>query len=158
VTIGMGLMMFAVAFGLGSVVLDRPAVLTAMKWAGAAMLLWLAWKITTATSGRRGAASAPDLIGFRRAAALQRVNPKSWLVCVSAAGTYLEPGSQGGDSALGQSASIGLLFILAAVPSCFVWLAFGATIQRSLRTNRSLRAFNVAMGATLAASTALIVV
>jgi threonine/homoserine/homoserine lactone efflux protein len=79
------------------------------------------------------------------------------MVCASAAATYLEPGSGGGAGALGQSASFGLLFVLAAVPSCFVWLAFGATIQRVLRTNRSLRAFNIAMGATLAASTAFIV-
>ncbi len=149
-------MMFAVAFGLGSVVLDRPAFLTAMKWAGAALLLWLAWKI--ATSGRSGAKTSSDLIGFRRAAALQWVNPKSWLVCASAAGTYLETGSQGGGDALGQSALLGALFILAAVPGCFVWLAFGATIQRFLRSDRSLRAFNVAMGATLIASIAFIVV
>ena len=156
VTLGMGLMMVAVAFGLGSVILDRPALLSGMKWGGAALLLWLAWKI--ATSGRSGATSASELIGFRRAAALQWVNPKSWLVCASAAGTYLEASTQGGGSALGQSASFGALFVLAAVPSCFVWLAFGATIQRFLRTERSLRAFNIAMGATLAASIAFIVV
>src|SRR5215213_845190 len=65
VTLGMGLMMFAVAFGLGSVVLDRPSILTSMKWAGAALLVWLAWKI--ATSSRSDAKSAADLIGFRRA-------------------------------------------------------------------------------------------
>ncbi len=153
VTLGMGLMMFTVAFGLGSVVLDRPAILTALKWGGAALLLWLAWKI--ATSGRGGSKSASDPIGFRRAAALQWVNPKSWLVCASAAGTYLDAGS---GSALGQSASFGTLFVLAAVPSCFVWLAFGATVQRFLRTDRSLRTFNIAMGATLAASIAFIVV
>ena len=153
VTLGMGLMMFDVAFGLGSVVLDRPAVLTAVKWGGAALLLWLAWKI--ATAGRGGPTSPADSIGFRQAAALQWVNPKSWLVSASAAGTYLESGSGG---ALGQSASFSLLFVLAAIPSCFVWLAFGATIQRVLRTDRSLRAFNIAMGATLAGSIALFVV
>src|SRR5829696_5716437 len=94
---------------------------------------------------------------FRRAAALQWVNPKSWLVCASAAGTYLVAGPQGGGSALGQSASFGALFVLAAVPSCFVWLAFGATVQRFLRTDRSLRTFNIAMGTTLIASIAFIV-
>ena len=45
---GMGLMMFLVAFGLGSVVLDNPLVLTVVKWCGAAVLCWLAWKIATA--------------------------------------------------------------------------------------------------------------
>ena len=153
VTLGMGLMMFVVAFGLGSVVLDRPAVLTALTWGGAALLLWLAWKIATASRG--GPKSSADPIGFRQAAALQWVNPKSWLVCASAAGTYLDSDS---GSALGQSAAFSLLFVLAAIPSCFVWLAFGATIQRFLRTDRALRAFNIAMGATLAGSIALFIV
>jgi threonine/homoserine/homoserine lactone efflux protein len=47
--------------------------------------------------------------------------------------------------------------VLAAIPSCFVWLAFGATIQRFLRTDRALRAFNIAMGAMLAGSIAIFV-
>src|SRR3982075_4274194 len=49
VAAGMGLMMFVVAFGLGSVILDHPLILTAVKWCGAAVLLWLAWKIATAS-------------------------------------------------------------------------------------------------------------
>src|SRR6202048_1320761 len=47
VAAGMGLMMFVVAFGLGSVLLDNPIVLTVVKWCGAAVLCWLAWKIAT---------------------------------------------------------------------------------------------------------------
>src|SRR5207248_9073115 len=48
VAAGMGLMMFIVALGLGSVILDNPFVLTGVKWCGAAALCWLAWKIATA--------------------------------------------------------------------------------------------------------------
>jgi threonine/homoserine/homoserine lactone efflux protein len=33
-----------------------------------------------------------------------------------------------------------------------VWLAFGATAQRWLRTDRARRTFNIAMGALLAGS------
>ena len=50
VTTGMGLMMFLVPLGLGSLVLEHPLVLRALHWGGAAFLLWLSWKI--ATSGR----------------------------------------------------------------------------------------------------------
>jgi threonine/homoserine/homoserine lactone efflux protein len=87
-------------------------------------------------------------------ALFQWVNPKSWLVSLSAAGTFLS--AQGG-SALAQSAALGGLFALAALPSCFVWLAFGAAIQRLLTGERRRRAFNIAMGALLALSIALIV-
>jgi len=149
---GMGLMMFLVAFGLGSAVLATPAVLVALHWIGAAFLLWLAWKI--ATAGRSDAAAATRPVGFLGAAGFQWVNPKSWLVCASAAGTYLSPGH---GSALAQSAVLGALFVAAAVPCCFVWLAFGAAAQRVLATDRARRTFNIAMGVTLAASVALLV-
>src|ERR671922_2028082 len=48
VAIGMGLMMFLVAFGLGSLVLESPLILQGLKWCGIGFLLWLSWKIATA--------------------------------------------------------------------------------------------------------------
>jgi threonine/homoserine/homoserine lactone efflux protein len=152
VVIGMGVMMFVVAFGLGSVVLANPAVLRALNWFGAALLLWLAWKIATASRSDTGAGRKP--VGFIGAAAFQWVNPKSWLVCASAAGAYLNAGS---GSALAQAMAFGAVFILASLPCCFVWLAFGATAQRYLHTERARRTFNIGMGVVLAGSVVLIV-
>jgi len=152
VATGMGLMMFLVPLGLGSVVLGHPVLLKALNWSGAAFLLWLAWKIATSTGLESGPEGRP--VGYFKAAAFQWVNPKSWLVSASAAGTFL---SSGASSPAVQSVYLGGLFFLAALPSCFVWLAFGATIQRMLTSPRRLRAFNVAMGALLAASIVLIV-
>lgn len=146
VAIGMGFMMFVVAYGLGRLVLESPTVMHLLKWSGIAFLLWLAWKI--ATAGHGGETATTEIVGFWRAAAFQWVNPKSWLVCASAVGTYLHEGS-----ALAQSLSFGLLFICAALPSCALWLAFGASVQRFLRTERALRTFNVVMGTMLAGST-----
>lgn len=153
VTIGMGLMMFLVALGLGSALLDHPKALTVMNWAGAAMLFWLSWKI--ATAGRTDvSARGDDVVGFLPAAGFQWVNPKSWLVCTSAAGTYLV--SDGGESAMLQSAIFGGLFIAASGPACFVWLAFGSAMQRLLSTDRSHRIFNMSMGGLLALSVLMI--
>lgn len=151
VALGMGLMMSLVAFGLGAVVLDNPEVLQVLNWVGAAFLLWLAWKI--ATSGRGGAADDRKPVGFFGAAAFQWVNPKSWLVCASAAGTYLTADSSG---ALGQALSLGGLFVLAAAPCCLAWLAFGAAMQKLLRSDRAQRSFNIVMALLLAASVVMI--
>ena len=144
---GMGVMMSLVAFGLGAFVLDSPLVAGALRWCGALFLLWLAWKIASAGSSASPLGGRP--IGFFEAAAFQWVNPKSWLVSASAASTYLEPGS---GSALLQALSLGGLFVAAALPSGFVWLAAGVGVQRLLRAPGRLRIFNVAMGAVLAAS------
>jgi threonine/homoserine/homoserine lactone efflux protein len=152
VTLGMGAMMFLVPLGLGSLVLGHPLALAVLKWLGALFLFWLAWKI--ATSAGPGTVAERRPVGFVGAAVFQWVNPKSWLVSVSAASTYL--GAESG-SAVAQSALLGGLFVLAALPSCFVWLAFGASVQRLLHGRRALRVFNVALGTLLALSVALIV-
>ena len=148
---GMGLMMFAVALGLGAVVLGHPQIATGMKWAGAALLLWLAWKIATARAAD-AAADAPP-VGFFAAALLQWINPKAWLVATSAAGTYL----QAGTNPLVQALWMTALFLAAALPSGFVWLVFGTALRRWLSSPTRLRAFNIAMGALLAASVILFV-
>src|SRR3989449_8280706 len=99
VAIGMASMMFIVAFGLGSVILHNPIVLKGVKWCGAVVLCWLAWKIATAR--RAGAGTGGKPVGLIGAAAFQWVNPKSWLGCSSPAPPFLP---EGGGSALGQSA------------------------------------------------------
>jgi threonine/homoserine/homoserine lactone efflux protein len=151
VAVGMGLMMFIVPLGLGSLVLGFPTALRALNWGGAAVLLWLSWKI--ANAGRPQDAGRRGTVGFAGAAVFQWVNPKSWLVSASAAGTFLH-GHAGG--AVAQSAWLGGLFVAAALPSCFLWLVFGAGMQRYLQDDRRVRVFNVAMAVLLALSTAVI--
>lgn len=152
VMIGMGLMMFLVPFGLGSLVLQHPLLLWAFKGGGAAFLLWLSWKIAT-SSGRIDSQPDTNPVGFLGAAVFQWVNPKSWLIA-AAAGTFL---SAKAGSAVVQAASLGGLFVLAALPSCLLWLAFGAAVPRVLHSRRGLRIFNIIMGALLALSIVLIV-
>lgn len=144
---GMGAMLFAITLGLGNVLLAHPLALEVLKWGGAAMLCWMAWKIATAAHAE-GAANAPA--GFLGMAAFQWMNPKGWLVSVAAIATFLD--RRAGD-ALAQAAIFATLFMLAALPSCLPWLAFGAAFQRFLRSPRAWRIFTAAMAALLAAST-----
>jgi threonine/homoserine/homoserine lactone efflux protein len=144
---GMGAMLFAITLGLGNVLLAHPLALDVLKWGGAAMLCWMAWKIATAAHAE-GAANAPA--GFLGMAAFQWMNPKGWLISVAAIATFLD--RRGGD-ALAQAAIFASLFTLTALPSCLPWLAFGAAFQRFLRSPRAWRIFNAAMAALLAAST-----
>jgi threonine/homoserine/homoserine lactone efflux protein len=158
VTTGMGVMMFVVPLGLGSLVLRHPRILEALHWGGALFLLWLSWKIATAkiatSESRIDAAPQRDPVGYLGAAIFQWINPKSWLVTVSAAGTFLRADA---GTPIVQAALLGALFVLAALPSCFLWLAFGAAVQRVLGSRRRLRMFNIAMGILLALSIVLIV-
>ncbi len=151
VAAGMASLIFAVTIGIGSLVIGHPAALAGIKWVGAAFLLWLSWKIATSGKAEPGEDRKP--VGFSAAALFQWVNPKSWLVGASAAGTYLHAGAGG---ALVQSIVFAGLFVSAALPSGLVWLAFGAAMRRLLKSARSARIFNGAMGLGLAASVGLI--
>ena len=136
---GFGFMMFVVALGLGSLVIDTPWALATVRWAGAALLLLFAWRIATAGHGAVDGGARP--IGFFGAAAFQWVNPKAWFIVASAVGTFLQAGAAG---AVAQSLLFAALFILALVPCGILWLGFGAVLRRRLADGR-LRAFNIFM-------------
>jgi threonine/homoserine/homoserine lactone efflux protein len=54
-----------------------------------------------------------------------------------------------------QAVWFGSLFFVAALPSGLIWLGLGALMQEAPRDERKARAFNIAMGLTLAASVAM---
>ena len=151
VATSMALVMFAVSFGLGAMILGHPTVVAVLKWCGAAFLLWLSWKIATAAYG--GAPDQGRPVGFREAFVFQWLNPKAWLVSTSASAAYL----QAGGGALIQALWIAGLFFIVALPCGFVWLGFGAGVRGLLKSPERQRAFNVAMGALLASSVVLFV-
>ena len=154
---GMALMMACGQIGLAGVVHAFPSSLLLLKWTGAAFLLWLAWKVANAGPMADGATASP--VGFWKALAFQWVNPKSWIVSVSAAGTYgTGMADQGpGLGLLLPALQLGAVFAAAAAPSCALWLASGASMQRWLRDARRARRFNIAMGVALAASVLLVI-
>lgn len=93
-------------------------------------------------------------MGFVAAALFQWVNPKAWLMAVTAATTYTVPG---GDLPR-QVLTLALIFAAVSLPSMGFWAAIGAGAGRMLHTPGRLRAFNIAMALLLVASVVPIVV
>lgn len=155
---GFGLMIFVLALGLGTAILDRPDVMMGMRYAGVAMLIWISWKIASAPVGNTQGEAEADLksarpIGFWGGALFQWVNPKAWLVVASAIAAYMNPDS----GILEQAVSFSLVFMLAGLLGCFPWLAGGAVVGRFLKTQRAARIFNIAMALLLLATIGMIV-
>jgi threonine/homoserine/homoserine lactone efflux protein len=150
VVLGFTFLAFVVSLGLGGVMARSPLLHLVLKYAGAAFLLYLAWRIATATphpekaQERRGRP-----LTFIEAALFQWVNPKAWLIVVGGIATYT---SVDGDMLMEVSIFVGDLF-LAALPAAIAWAALGAGINRLLGANpKALRIFNITMALLLVAS------
>ena len=147
ISIGFLVLLLAVGFGLGAVLTAFPALHMALKIAGAAYLLYLAWKIamSRSMSDRKAAEGRP--MRFIDAAAFQWVNPKAWVMAITAMAVYTNP-----DHPFVSVALISIAFTIVNLPSVSVWAGFGTALRGFLSDPVRLKWFNIAMGALLAAT------
>jgi threonine/homoserine/homoserine lactone efflux protein len=147
IAIGFLVLLLAVGFGLGAMLTAFPALHTALKVAGSAYLLYLAWKIAMSRSmSGKGEARAQPL-RFIDAAAFQWVNPKAWVMAVTAMAVYTDPARPFLSVVL-----IAVAFALVNLPSVSTWAGFGTALRGFLSDPVRLRWFNIAMGLLLAAT------
>ncbi len=146
ISTGFLVMIASIGFGLGQLLEQAPVVFTAIKFAGGTYLLYLAWRIATAGSVETGQGGGRPLT-LVEAAAFQWVNPKAWVLCVTAITTYTEPERFGWTVALVMA-----MFVLVMFPSNSVWAGFGMAVRGLLADPVRLRVFNVAMALALVAS------
>ena len=149
INVGFGLMQLLFIGGVGTAVLALPTLTLILKLIGIAILVWLSWKIATAKRVSPDTAERP--IGFYGAAAFQCFNPKAWLICAGAV-SFLQPNA----SPALQAAIFVAISIVIGIPSMMMWLGFGATMQRFLRTDRAFRIFSVVMALALIATIPLL--
>ena len=147
ITLGFGLMVLLVGLGLHTLLERFPLIYSAMRWAGSAYLLWLAWKLANAGPPAVNARISAQPMGFFAAAAFQWVNPKAWVMAVTAISTFLPPQAQ----AL-HIISLATLFTALNLPCVATWGAFGSALRRMLQDPRRLRIFNRVMALALAGS------
>ncbi|MDN7425836.1 LysE family translocator [Burkholderia sp. AU45388] len=143
ISIGVAILMLCVGFGLGEAFKRLPLLYTILEAASVAYLLYLAWRI--GTSGEVKAHGAkPRPMTFIEAAAFQWVNPKAWMMVLTAATTVQLSADYGMNAAW-----MSVVFILIGFPCICLWAAFGLGLRRFLSNPRALRIFNVTMAALL---------
>ena len=152
VGLGFGFMILAVGAGLSALFAAYPAFHAVLRYAGGAYMLWLAWKIANAGPAGDGP-SAGRPMTFVAAAAFQWVNPKAWVMAISAIATYTLPANY-----LWSLLLVSLVFVVVNTPSMVSWVLFGTGLKRYLSDPRHLRVFNVMMAVLLVASLAPILV
>lgn len=151
ITLGFPVMVIAVGLGLGEVFTRYPSLHLALKYIGAAYLLYLAWRIAQASGPDNGEAGGRPLT-FLEAAGFQWVNPKAWMLAVSSIPAFT---TVGGNYYI-ELAVIALVYAAICLPSCAAWCMFGVAIRQLVGSPSAARTVNLGLAALVALSVILL--
>jgi threonine/homoserine/homoserine lactone efflux protein len=146
ISAGVVLLMLSVGFGLGEAFERFPALYSALEIASVAYLLYLAWKIGTSGEVKlRKGERRP--MRFFEAVAFQWINPKAWMMVLTAVTTIHVSQRYGSNVML-----MALLFYIVGFPCICLWAGFGTAMREVLSDPKRLRLFNVGMALLLVGS------
>ena len=141
-----GRVLEGVGLGLAGVFSAVPVLFVILKWAGALYLVLMAIKIARSSAiAEAGSRGRP--MTLLQAAGFQWVNPKAWIIVISACATYGIPS----DYAFSITV-VALVLTVTTMPSIAIWVLFGSALRRTLSDPRKLAVFNYTMAALLIGS------
>ncbi|HJV00364.1 MAG TPA: LysE family translocator [Burkholderiaceae bacterium] len=127
ITVGFGVLLGICAAGIGALVMAVPSAQTALRIAGSAYLLYLAWQMRNMRFDRK-AEQAQRPLSFMGAAAFQFLNPKAWVMAITGGSAFLPP-------ILPTWLAVAvycLVFCVINLPCISVWAGAGALLRRFL--------------------------
>ena len=146
--VGFFVLLLAIGFGLGALIETVPSFYAALKFAGGAYMLYLAWKIAMSRSiGEAKHRDKAEPMTFLQAAAFQWVNPKAWVMAITGIATYANHDNYYVAVLLVSSA-----FAIVNLPSVSVWAGFGTLLRNWLSDPVRLKWFNLIMALLLVLS------
>jgi len=148
--LGLGTMALASAAGIAALVTAVPALGVAMRVAGSAYLVFLAWQIARSGSLRAGSAARP--MSLLEATAFQWVNPKAWIFALGAVTTFRP---QDIDPIVGATL-VAVVMMAVIVPCASLWAAFGNALGSLLERERTRRAVSVVLAVLVLATIVLV--
>ena len=150
ITLGFPLMIFIVGLFLGELFQQAPILREILRWGGAALLLYIAWKI--AFSGGLGSKEGRGRpFTFVEAAAFQWVNPKGWAMAIAVTSQFVTP-----ENPIKTALMVSAVFTLAGLTSASSWALAGRALTRWINTDNRLRWFNITMAVLIAATVVLL--
>jgi threonine/homoserine/homoserine lactone efflux protein len=151
VVFGFTLQLLAVCAGLSAVFTRWPRLQTALSWVGAAYLIYLGWQLLRSSVAAAEAHSRP--VSFVQATLFQFLNPKAWVMSLTAATLFL-PHELG---ALLAGLYMALVMEAVGVPCMTVWALFGSGLKKFLAAPRARMVFNGVMAVALVATAVLMI-
>ncbi|MDB6044686.1 MAG: hypothetical protein JWM63_3237 [Gammaproteobacteria bacterium] len=152
VCVGFSIELLAVCAGLGAIFTRWPDLQTVLRWVGAAYLLYLGVRMLGGGEARTGGTTRP--VTFLEAALFQFLNPKAWVMTLTAATVFL-PRELG---VIAADAYMVAVMVLINLPCIAIWALFGSSLRSFLARPASRRGFNAAMAVALAATGVIMVI
>ncbi|MBG76939.1 MAG: Cysteine/O-acetylserine efflux protein [Alphaproteobacteria bacterium MarineAlpha5_Bin12] len=127
---GHAIQLTLVCLGLGTIFETYPEVQEILKWIGSGYLLYLAWRMLGSLKVGNQDTSSP--LKFYEAIIFQFVNPKAWVICITAVSLFFPS----------QENFIISIFFLVLIssftnfPCISCWAIFGTGIKRFLKNQR----------------------
>ncbi|SES08684.1 Threonine/homoserine/homoserine lactone efflux protein [Tranquillimonas rosea] len=143
IAVGFPVMVFIVGFFLAEVFQESELLRQAVRLLGAALLLWIAWKVAQGGSGKESGPPRP--FTFVEAAAFQWINPKGWSMAIAVTAQFVD-----GSNPARTAMIVALVFVLVGLGSASTWAFAGHSLIRQLGPER-LVWVNRAMAAMIAA-------
>ena len=146
ICIGFPIMVTVVGFGMGAIFIKYPSTFFFLKICGILYLCFLAWKIANAGNPQASEATKSPFT-FVQAAAFQWLNPKAWVIAISALAAF----SSQTNFALSVVSVIAMYFLTGLI-SMALWLMFGHSLKHFLNTANRVKYFNISMAIVLVLS------
>jgi len=151
ISTGCGIQLLATCAGLGAVFARWPELQSVLRWVGALYLLYLGVRMLG--SGPAGERASTRPVTFVEAALFQFLNPKAWIMTLTAATLFL-PHELG---ILATAAYMLFFMVIMNFPCIAVWALFGSSLRRLLERPASRMGFNAAMAVALTATGVIMV-
>jgi threonine/homoserine/homoserine lactone efflux protein len=148
---GFGLQLLGVCAGLAAVFARWPALHSALAWLGAAYLLYLGWRMLGRRAAQVRASARP--VSFLQALLFQFLNPKAWVMTVTAATLFLPREL----APLARGAYMVAVMEGIGVPCMAVWAVFGSSLRGVIEAPRGRWVFNAVMALALGTTAVMMV-
>lgn len=126
VALGKQLVIWPVGFGLMELAEQAPWVFEALKYASAAYIIWLAWRVANMRLGTVGEATTAP--GFAAGLIVHPLNPKAWAMIVGGFTAFVAPGTP----VVEATATIAAVLLACQVLLHPLWTLAGDAIARTV--------------------------
>ena len=147
VALGFPFLALCIGLGLGKLFEAAPILLSVLKIGGVLYMLLLAYKIAMDEPSENDSASPSKPLNFLQAFGFQWINPKAWIMAITALSTYTVPGQ----FKLGLACVVGT-FMFTGITSASTWAGFGAALKHWLTHPRWFRPINIGLAILLLGS------